>query len=213
MKSRIVLICFFSVISTFIFGQGNFISQEKPKVKEVFESKSITYYGLDFSHFKLYNMKKVGTEESVIKYIPAWIEYFESKKGEPSLNELFKFNVKTNFELLYRYKALADNWISFSINTLNNDSIQSIVNSYPSSDLNEIGLVIIVECFDKETENVIVNYTFFNIQTKEILWSIKLRGDAGRAGMTDHWGKGLVNSYLIFEQIYKSAEKSLKKKK
>jgi len=213
MKIRTVLKCLFLMITTQLLGQGNFISQEKPKVLEVLDAKSITYYGLDFSHFKLYNMKKVGTEESVIKYIPAWIEHFESKKGEHSLNELFKFEVKTNFDLLYRYKEIEDNWISFSINTLNNDSIQSIVNSYPSSDLNEIGLVIIIECFDKETENAIVNYTFFNIQTKEILWSIKLRGDAGRAGMTDHWGKGLVNSCLIFEQIYKGAERSLLKKK
>jgi hypothetical protein len=82
--------------------------------------------------------------------------------------------------------------------------VKNQVNNYDLSPIKSgLGFVIIAETFDKTSENVYMNYVFFDIMSREILWRLKVRGSAGGAGMTNHWVNGMERSFKRFENHYK----------
>jgi len=186
--------------------------------QKVFDANSIFYYGFDFSNMILVNSKKIGQEQKMNKYFTAWLSDFEGvvpfKKIKHYLKKDFLINVKTNIQSRY-FINTKKNWIASSDNNIDIDDVFSLVGEYMNV-INEkkgIGLVGIVESFNKSEERVSIIFTFFDVETGEVLWVTKAKGKSGGKGFTRHWTIGMMESlrnYIAYsykpttKEIYKS---------
>lgn len=54
-------------------------------------------------------------------------------------------------------------------------------------------------------------FTFFDINTREILWTSKVKGEPGGWGMNGFWSNGLTRTLKVFiDQVYKPKYKEFK---
>tara|TARA_B110000285_G_scaffold121611_1_gene137500 strand:- start:423 stop:1061 length:639 start_codon:yes stop_codon:yes gene_type:complete len=202
----------FILLSTISIAQDGLKDEYVHDFEKVYDADTIFYYGIDFSNFGLYNPEKVGHEQIIMKFFPVWMNKVHEAYSKGQIEMILKKEVKKNFQQVQsRYKLLRDEWIGFDKHTLETQQIQELVKDYKLKRTTGIGLVLIIENFNKEKENARVNYTFFDITSREILWSIETKGEATGAGMTNHWATAIKNSFGPFKLTYRSALRKVKK--
>lgn len=174
--------------------------------KEIFECKEVVFYGYDFSDFKLAEGKRIYTTD-LLKYIPGWIEY---QKEELNENDLAKKLNKESVMFDFGYTlSLIDSLegkelITLMKHSISPDSIQGKIDNYKTKDNSGIGLVVIVECFEKETEMATAYFVFFDIATKKIISSDYYGlNKPGGFGLSSYWSSGLNKTCLgYFSKVY-----------
>ncbi|MBI1287801.1 MAG: hypothetical protein GC178_09500 [Flavobacteriales bacterium] len=78
--------------------------------------------------------------------------------------------------------------------SISEDDIKSAVKAYTIEDYKDgIGIVILVESFDKIKEQGFGYLTFFDIGTKQVLYTHKLIGDASGFGFRNYWAGAIYN--------------------
>jgi hypothetical protein len=80
--------------------------------------------------------------------------------------------------------------------SINLSRIDEIVKEYQTTETQGIGLVFIMESFNKNLEKGFMWVTFFDIKTKQVLLSVKMEGDAGGVGIRNHWARTFYNVLL-----------------
>jgi len=164
--------------------------------------ETIFYYGVDFSHVRVSDGPKVSRSLEYSKVYPsAWIAYLEKemvhngyiqgvlrKKGfYYKQDEIYAVSIKVvpNFIIGQRY--------SFTF-----DTIKNAIKEYDLHQKSGVGLVLIPEVFNKPEENAKTWIVFFDIQSREILWSTKVTGNCKHMGYTAHWGSGVIDGFKDF---------------
>lgn len=195
------------------FGQDTYLSERK-----VYDAKEITFYGYDFSHFKLADANYLTDGGGVKKYIGSWIAFYTEHSNKKDLQSRFH---KENFVFEFGYTTkiiqnlVEDNLVSITKNTLPPDSIQNIINKYEINENEGIGFVVIIECFNKSNKTASAYFTFFDIATKKILMSDLYGVDkADGYGMSNYWGVGLNSTFAHYSgRIYRERYKEIYGKK
>jgi hypothetical protein len=80
---------------------------------------------------------------------------------------------------------------------INRSDINNIVSNY-NTDLKGFGLVIIVESLNKPKRVATMHATFFNIQSKEIVFTKELKGKPSGFWFSSYWQGGLVRGFRSF---------------
>lgn len=197
------------------------ITTKAQDASAVFSATEIVWYGLDFTkaHF-------VGQFDQGFGALPA-TGYDMKKKWIPEWNALIakepqNFNLKKAFkkdEVYYDLNPLAtvnqkintESCMSYNTASIDEKEIAEMVKNYPAGDKKEgVGLVFIVENFDKGMEMATVYVTFFDIKTKKILLTEKMQGKAIGVGMRNYWAGTIKN---ILKQIGETEYANWKKRK
>lgn len=152
-------------------------------------------------------------------YFPAWISKFDAEwVKNPDNSKMRKsFRKKQVIEQKQKvqslYKSLeGEEWVTFSGDSLSNEIIESQIQKYDIQQATTgVGFVIIVELFDKPSEKAYVDFVFFDIESREVLWCYKTFGYATQAGMTQHWSNALSSADLHFIIEYGKTLKKIKK--
>ena len=213
--STIICIFFIDMVSANI--PNEIVSTGKQKV---FTTSELTYYGLDFSQMKLVNPYKLGTGDKILHtYVPVWVDQFDESYPEKRLNSLFSVDVfKYNNQLFQESQIAKNNADSIVVaepSQFDAEKIGSIVTDYSVLEESGIGISIIIEMFEKETENVWGYITFFDIRSRELLYVYRSSGRASGMGMEVHWRTGLKDmwyDYIIKDYIF-TKKKILKEQK
>ncbi len=78
--------------------------------------------------------------------------------------------------------------------SIDESDIASAVAQYKIEDYDDgIGVVIVVESFDKIKEQAFGYITFFDVGTKKVLYNHKLIGEAGGFGFRNYWAGAIYN--------------------
>ncbi len=217
------------IVIVFLFILSSFISFSQIEAEEInpkiYSTDTITWFGADFSLFKLANRKKNGQEEKLMKYIYAWNtqyrNYFTNVKMARllSLKKVYKdFEFTNNVSDNYN----ESNWISSTRHSINYNDIENHISNFDSEN-DGIGLVYIIECFNKyEISKVHGYFVWFKIETKEILyidktegkpttghlnsWGVEISWDKNmpkNKGMTGFWFQGMIDATIKFTFDYK----------
>lgn len=172
----------------------------------------MVWYGLDFSQAKFVGeFTNIGDtpngsgNELKNKHIPSWNTLI--------LNEPNKFTVRKSFRKSNVYNDLsivndrnskvnADKITSYNTYKFENDviTVNSIISEYKGGDKTEgLGVVFIVESFDKMANMATIHVTFFDIASKKVLLSEKIveKPSAG-IGVRNYWASALAK---IFKEI------------
>lgn len=96
--------------------------------------------------------------------------------------------------------------------SINDEDIAEAVGRYAIKDYEDgIGVVIVVESFDKIKEQAFGYITFFDVGTKKVLYSHKLIGEAGGFGFRNYWA-GAIHNWLKYTRgrVMKDMKKEFK---
>lgn len=86
---------------------------------------------------------------------------------------------------------------------LNIDSLKLIVKNYKLPQKEGLGLVVIVEMFNKPEIYISGYITFFDIATRVVYYATKMKGLPGsKWGFNDYWFNGLTELYDYFVKYY-----------
>ncbi|MFL5762581.1 MAG: hypothetical protein ACJ77K_01485 [Bacteroidia bacterium] len=188
--------------------------------KSVFSANEIVWFGLDFSKAKFVGaFTQIGDAGSVTgsdlknKWIPAWNalvinepQNFDFKKSFRKDNLLNDITSVTEINK----KVDPDAMMSNNPGKIERSDIDAMVKNYKADVKTEgIGLVFIVENFNKTTATGDVWVTLFDIASKKVLITEKMSAKAGGAGMKNYWAKVFK---LILKQIDEGEYKSWKSK-
>lgn len=173
----------------------------------------------------------LGIDFSKASYIgdPGTVSPSEMKQMFSNINILMiKEPKKYNFKGVFRKNNMESN-ISFTeeqnknidpdkiqtfdsrnFNKLNPNSIQEIINEYKFSPQDKgVALLFVIEGLNKMTEEAAMWPVFFNMETKEIIFTERLIGKSSGIGFRNHWA-GAVHNTL--EKIDSNLYKQWKKK-
>ena len=203
------------------FTTAGFFAVAQNTAKDVFTKDQIVWYGLDFSKAKMIGAFDQGAgaapasgSEIKTKYVPAWNSLI--------LNESAKYDIKKTFRKTEVYNDLSmveknnskidvDEFLTSNDYKFDNPNsvVEGIVNSYDKGDKTEgIGLVFIVESFNKKATKASIYVTFFDIATKKVLFTEHMTGEPGGFGLRNYWARTIKE---ILDQIDRGTYKSWKK--
>jgi hypothetical protein len=179
--------------------------------KDVFNAKEIVWYGMDFTKAKFVGqfdqgfgaMPAAGSDMKT-KWVPGWNSLIVSEPQNFDLKKALKID-NIYFDVTpvnnINSKMDADKCMSLNPGTIEKSDIDAMIKKYATGDKKAgIGLVFIVENFNKGTETADIYVTFFDIATKKVLITEKMSGKAMGVGMRNYWA-GSVKS--IIKQIGK----------
>lgn len=194
-----------------VFGNDGFVFEEyKSNTGRLFHSDTIVYYGLDFTKAIYTFPDKVGEEKANQKFFAAWISYFEALiRPEDILVKLLKKNQASRFNpisIQYNYTNISPPWISEKCFSLTIDSLSRHIKAYSIRETSGIGFVINVENLNMSHKYVSAYFTFFDISTKDILWTVKVKGTPGGSGYSTFWAIGIYNALKEYIDRYYKQE-------
>jgi hypothetical protein len=181
--------------------------------KEIYSAKEFTFYGYDFTDFKLAEVKRL--DEDIVKYMWGWIGLMQEKITEERLKDNYrKEKVTINFtptiELAKKLKG--ENLVTYIKHIINKDSLQQFIGRYTLSEKEGIGLVMIVECFDKKSARTSGYFVWFDISTRKIIKADYVdQKEADGYGMVNYWGIGLGGVSTNYAAAYRKKLKTLSK--
>ncbi len=186
-------------------------SSKSQSTEDVFTSNTVIWFGLDFSSAKMIGPEGfTNPEEIVNRFFRSWNNLI--------LNEQNKYDIKSFFRknnVIYDLKVVTkrnskvnpdelviESWESHEITK---DEIQEIINEY-DSDKSGLGLVFIIESFNKIEDIGTMHVTFFDIESSEVLLSRKKQGESGGFGLRNYWARSYYNVMLECEEKYEEWE-------
>ncbi len=169
-------------------------------VQDVFSAKQMTWYGLDFSMAKFvgafsdvsYAYDKAGWEIKG-RYFPEWNNVVINERDKYNLKEFYrKETVKydpTAIESVNN-KVNPDSMMSWNAPpSLTDFQLQEEVSRYDRTNKQGLGLVYIVELFDKTQKMAIIHVTFFDMATGKILYTKQIAAEPGGFGLRNYWAR------------------------
>lgn len=187
---------------------------QSQEVKNIFDSQvEATWYGLDFSKIKLIGSDAFTNASNIKnKFFPSWNNLILDESAKYDLKLIFhKDEVSFDLSIVEKRNKLpeADELvIDHEDYTLDKKIIEGIIKEYDTEAKEGIGIVFIMESFNKPENLGTMWVTYFDIATKNVLLTEKMSGKAGGIGLRNFWAKTYYNVML---EIRKKKFKTWKK--
>ncbi|MCV9388387.1 hypothetical protein [Reichenbachiella ulvae] len=197
----------------FIVSEKAFAQFIVPSDQQIFETKEITFYGFDFTQFELVDQKREG--QDIKRFMYVWQDFLLKHIDEKRLSKVLeKEQVIFDFTptLIANRKLLSIDLISIEELCPEVDSlqIQKSIGSYKLEKDDGIGFVMHPVCFHKANKTVTIFFTFFDISTKEVIWSERIESFNGNQyNRVVDWGIATHVAFMErYIEIYKSKMKN-----
>ena len=179
--------------------------------EDIYTDDFDTYWmGLDFSLFKLTDVKLLGRDDEMLKYIPAWQKVFATDIPVHTLQRWFwKRNIKDyrlTGQAMYN-EHMTSPWITTEPNSINEESITEHLKNYPLKH-SGIGLVFIVENLNKTNRVMSGYFVWFNMTSKEIILAERVSGRPAHGGMSSYWGKSFIPATKLYVDYFYKKERA-----
>ncbi len=181
------------------------IAQESHKV---FSSPTVIWYGIDFTKAKMIGLTDDSPNKIITEYFKAWnditIETDFAKMCQKDAaykdpNGIIKQNLARESSTLRGTEEVE----------LTKEEIEARVKEIPVGQKKTgLAMVFIVESFNKTAEKATVHVTFFDIATRNVLWTKKMTGKPSGGAAKAAWSAALKD---ILNQIEKKEFKAWKK--
>ena len=186
--------------------------KKEPEAKKIFTSNEMVWFGLDFTktHFvgsfdHGFGANSANGYDLRTKWIPAWNNLI--------VKEQYNFDLRRCFRKRYVYYDIAsvdrlndkldpEQLLNYNETKIGKELIPEMVKKYTSSEKqNGLGLVFIIENFNKNTKKAGLYVTFFDIETRKVLLCEYMSGNPVGFGLRNYWA-GAVKDILNWVDFY-----------
>jgi hypothetical protein len=177
-------------------------------LQDVFEQKTMTWYGLDFSQAKFIGSFDPVTTENAAQirddYFKSWNAVIINEKDKYDLSKFYdKSSVINDISEVQAINAQVqtDNIMQAAAPAaLTKEKIEEVVKKYNPKNKSGLGLVFIVESFDKPEAQGTMDVVFFDIASSKVLMTKRLQGKAAGFGLRNYWAR---TAYEVMKQSNK----------
>lgn len=200
-------------LSLLIITNCNFFAQNS--VKDIFTSKSIVWYGLNFSEAKMIGQfdQAMGAGMATpgdlkTKWMPAWNNLIVVEPKNFKIKEAFKkdevfydiASTEKQNQNINSEDLMSSNSFTFKDAQ---KTVSDVVSKLSEGEKTEgIGVVFVVESFDKSSDQANVYVTVFDIKTKNVLVSEKITGKPAGIGMRNFWAGAIKHIIKEIDTTY-----------
>ncbi|MES2763970.1 MAG: hypothetical protein V4677_17270 [Bacteroidota bacterium] len=210
------------ILSLFVTATGTLFAQYT--AKDVFTSKSMVWYGLNFTEAKMVGMfdQAMGAGPATAadlknKWIPNWNALIQGEQKNFKIAEAFQkddifydvtptdkanYAINTDEFMSYNHYTFADPQKSVA---------KALSNMQGGQKTEGIGVTFVVESFNKQQDKALVYVTIFDIKTKNILVLEKIGGKPMGIGLRNFWGGAIKHIIKQINEDYYRKWKSLAK--
>ena len=186
MKKILLMLALVLCFNSFAYAQAP---------EKVLSEKSIVWFGLDFSKIKLIN-SDADPDKVINRFFKSWNNLIIKEQKKYNIKKAFRKNsMKVDLETVKKRNKLPDPdaLIVYDEYKLKEADIKAVIKKYGSSHEKGMGLVFIMESFDKEEEEGCMWITFFDIATKNVLFTQRMCGESGGIGFRNYWARTIYN--------------------
>ncbi|MEP7168642.1 MAG: hypothetical protein ABI855_04675, partial [Bacteroidota bacterium] len=183
------------------------LSKAQRTYDDIFKTKTVYFYGYDFTNFRFVEEKRTGREDEIKSFIFDLTDLMNKKRKKNFYEKLIKkdtviFDQQTVMNL--NKEINIENIMSFTQNSIPKDSLQNIINKYDTKGKSGVGFVQIIECFYKPEKQASIWYVFFDISTKKILDTYEnINNDVGKYHtLRIYWGASLWYGMAKYHNYY-----------
>ena len=203
-----------TIIPLLFLVLSNYISfaQSTPDAK-VFEAEEFIWCGLDYSKLKCIGYDGFADPYDIKnRYFASW--------NMLMLAEREKYNFQHAYQKSHQFEDLSvvnrrndlpdpDELVINEAYSLKENDIKEIISDYDLQNTKEgLGLVYIVESLSKVKSEAVINVVFFDIATKEVLWSKKYSNYPRGFEFRNFWAKPIHATIIRSGKDYEYAMKS-----
>ncbi len=186
------------------FGAVSLSAQDCSKA---FNSTTITWFGLDFSKAKMIGAIGFTNPDKIVNYyFDAWNQLIIMESDKYNVKKFFKKNdVDNDLSVVSERneEVSSDELVIEDSYDFTADDVKGIISQYNSDD-DGVGLVFIIEDFNKLEEMGSIWVTFFDISSSKVLFTAKVSEEPGGWGFRNYWAR------CIYE-VMKTSKKNLNK--
>lgn len=193
----------------------NWELQYKYDISKVAQSRTIVYFGLDFTFLNLNDPKFLNLDEGMSNFSYEVSSAFEqrlppSKYIKKWLKKKGGFTFAPD-QIQDKHTPQDPDWISRKSHSVSEEDLKKHVSGYSIKDYHGLGLVLIPETFNKTEDFGTVYYTFFDIDTKEVLWIAKYKTPPSGYGIGHYWAGCIHKSFKHFiDGLYRRSMRKYK---
>jgi hypothetical protein len=199
---KILILSVFILFVTKTFGQtSNVITNEIYDLDKVKEGNVITYYGLDFTLLKFVKIRDAANDDKLRKYLGAWLSYFKkNESGEKLILSKLQFVrvIMDDYSVERNLDSVPQNWVVSSIQEVTIKDVEALIKAYNLKQNSGIGFVIHPVEFNDNEQIAKCFFTFFDNDTRKILWISETQGRTSGMGVTEWFGNGMLNCTKIY---------------
>lgn len=199
-----------------IYNKLDFVNQRtkkgiqfKPNIEKLINAKEIVWYGWDFKPLVINDPRQADDVKEIIGFnIPQIITILEKQFSDKWIAKRFKdyekFSSNSN-EVTKRFEELDPEILVQKEETiLTMEGLTSVLSSYSLSKTSGVGFVMIMENINKPHRYVSGYPTFFDIETREILYTTRMKGLPGsKWGYSYYWFEGASETIdYFFKYVY-----------
>jgi len=186
--------------------------QAEPDAK-VFSANEIVWAGIDFSEAKMIGSEGFSDPTDVKdRFFESWNNLVLNESDKYDIKKFYlKDKVVNDLSVVSERNEIpsVDELVINSDYTFEDGQLEKIVSAYDLEEAEDgVGLVYIVESFSKTQQQATIHVVFFDIASKDILWSQEYEGKAGGFGFRNYWAGAILKVMQASEKDY---EKALKK--
>lgn len=166
------------------------------------ESCDVVWFGLDFTQAKMIGSEGFNDPVAIKEdYFRKWNhlminegEKYDWQKALVVTDLKYDYEVVDKVNETVKVKSLVIN----KSHSVYDDDIASAIKRYEINDFKDaIGVVVVVESFNKIKEHGTGYIVFFDLDSREVLYSHKLIGEAGGFGFRNYWA-GAIHNWLKY---------------
>lgn len=183
--------------------------------KDILSSDKITFLGIDLSNAVFVGGYEVWKSEAEIERLnPQWNQLMLSESDKYNIRRAMRNNnidykvgicIDHNKELDFSDKIV----FSSSDEALSSDDITNTIQSYDFEDLTGLGMMFMIEYFDKNKAEGSMAVVFVNLNNKEIVYEERFKGVSAGFGLRNHWARSVLETIIqIDKKRYKYWQKN-----
>jgi hypothetical protein len=164
-----------------------------------FTKKEIIWFGVDFSAAKFIGKEGfVNPVDITENKFNSWNMIIIKEPDKYNVRKYFKKNLVNYDTVLVRQRNATvkpDQLVIEKKETYSfgKEKVAEIIKSYTPEEPSGIGLVFIVESFNKPKGKAYIYVTFFDIATKELLFTERVKGEPGGMSMRNYWAGAILS--------------------
>lgn len=196
-KTTLILVALALSVSS-AFAQGD--------LSKVFDKDTrLIWYGLDFSQAKMVGHEGFSDPYKIVNYyFTNWNELVNTEFEKYDIRKVMhRRDMEYNVDAVRDANQSVDSGdlVQGNTHSLDDATVANCVNALKTNDDEDgVGMMMVVESFDKPAEKGTYHVLFFDISSKKVIDSTKMTGAASGFGFRNYWARTFKD---VLEKIEK----------
>ncbi|AHM59747.1 hypothetical protein D770_07420 [Flammeovirgaceae bacterium 311] len=208
MKKQFILLALI-VFSAFAFNNPD---------QRVFTASEIVWCGVDFSEAKCIGAEGFNEPDQVKdRYFDAWNQLVLDEGDKFNIQKFYSKSKQTNDLSVVNARNQMPEVGDLVINepyAFKEGQLEKIISSYNLEMAKEgVGVVYVVEALNKTEQEAVIDVVFFDIASKDILWTKQYKESPKGFGFRNYWAGAIYKTMKASEKDFASAQKKASKTK